>query len=79
MFVSLVENAVYRYPCKAMEGWRFYRIEYCGANQDCCIEGGIWLPPEMDSDVIEELLTYETCGICGVRTDTMQQHMREIH
>lgn len=57
MFVSLTEVGVFRYPHPEMEGWRLYRIEYGGVNQDCFHECSIWLPPELDSTVIEHLLS----------------------
>ena len=54
---SLVEEAILNYDAMppSLKGWRRYRIEYgfeCG-----CPEGLIYLPPWVDPDKIEELLT----------------------
>jgi len=38
-------------PEGLLSTWRFYRIEYPDGY-----EGIIWLPPELDSGVIEDLL-----------------------
>ena len=60
MFVSLVEQAVYRYPSKEMEGWRAYRIEYGGHAKSCVYEGFIWLPPEVDCEEIEKIINRDS-------------------
>lgn len=36
--------------------WRFYRIEYGGCNQDCLVEGGIYLPPNIDASIVPQLI-----------------------
>lgn len=56
MRVSLVEYGVFNYP-KGMEKWRLYRIEYGGHAEACLCEGLIWLPENMDAEVIENLLS----------------------
>jgi hypothetical protein len=43
-------------PPKGLEGYRFYRIEYGGANEDCVYEGAIWLPEHVDRKEIEEII-----------------------
>ena len=53
--VSLVQYMVYHYP-EGLEGWRLYRIEYGGHAEDCITEGTIWLPPTVDSVLIEQIL-----------------------
>lgn len=54
--VGLVWMAVF-HPPEGMEDWQYYRIEYGGANEDCVVEGGIWLPPAASPDDIELYLT----------------------
>jgi len=39
-----------------LRGWRYYRIEYGGTNQDCLWEGRIMLPPTADPDALVQLL-----------------------
>ena len=56
---QLIEQAVYRYPDKRMEGMRLYRIEYGGHANDCWCEGTIWLPAHIDPERIEEVLNDE--------------------
>lgn len=56
--VSLVWMAVFQYP-ERMEGWQAYRIEYGGHAVDCVCEGMIWLPPDVDPDVIERAIRGE--------------------
>jgi hypothetical protein len=55
MYISLVEYGVQNYPT-GLEGWRLYRIEYGGSNEDCVYEGMIWLPKHLRPEVIETLL-----------------------
>jgi len=40
----------------ALRGWRYYRIEYGGCNEDCIWEGRIMLPPRADSHEIVRLI-----------------------
>ena len=47
--IDLTEQGVFSWPHKEIEGWRFYRAEYGGCNEDCYYEGSVWLPPEVDS------------------------------
>jgi hypothetical protein len=59
--ISIVEEAILNpssIECAthpgALKGWRRYRIEYgfeCG-----CPEGVVYLPPDMDPDVLESLI-----------------------
>ena len=49
--IRLVEQMVLNPPEGLLSTWRFYRIEYPEGY-----EGIIWLPPELDSGVIEDLL-----------------------
>ena len=57
--ITLTEQMVMREPhCDAhpnkTKGWRCYRIEY---GFECsCPEGLIWLPPDVDQEVVEEWL-----------------------
>jgi hypothetical protein len=44
------------YPPKGLENYRFYRIEYGGANEDCVYEGALWLPKHVDRKEIEEII-----------------------
>ena len=54
--VSLVEYGVFQWP-KGMEGWRLYRIEYGGHAESCIVEKTIWLPPTVDPNLIETILS----------------------
>jgi hypothetical protein len=45
--VSATEYGVFKHP-EGLEGWRFYRIEYGGSNEDCINEQTIWLPPNVN-------------------------------
>jgi len=54
--VSATEYAVYKHP-EGLEGWRCYRLEYGGVNEDCIKECVIWLPPMVDVyDVVNLML-----------------------
>jgi hypothetical protein len=55
IYIGLTEQGVYTYPDPRMEGWRYYRIEYCGFNEECKYEGSIWLPPHVDPFEVEDL------------------------
>ncbi len=66
LHISLTEQMIMNpdYLPGSMPGWRNYRIEY---GFECsCPEGIILLPPDMDPDVVEDLLngkdTYGTQG-----------------
>jgi len=39
-----------------LKGWRRYRIEYGGCNEDTLVEGTIYLPPSADSQAIVDLI-----------------------
>ena len=62
---SLVEYGVFSYP-EGLEGWRAFRMEYGGANEDCIWEGTIWLPPWVDrnkwEDEMDRLLSGDEIG-----------------
>jgi hypothetical protein len=52
---SLTEEVILNpdYLPGSMKGWRLYRIEY---GFECsCPEGLIYLPPNMDPEVVEQL------------------------
>jgi len=51
--VRLVEYGVVRHP-EGMDGWRMFRIEYGGFNEQCVTEGMIWLPPGADPEELEK-------------------------
>ena len=53
--IDLTEEVAFRFPDPEIEGWRHYRIEYGGCNEDCYYEGKVWLPPEFDSWKMTEL------------------------
>ena len=55
MRVNLVEEMVFRSP-PHMLGWRFFRVEYGGHAETCLREGAIWIPPDVDFRLVEELL-----------------------
>jgi len=50
--IDLTEQGVFNWPDDEIKGWRNYRIEYGGCNEDCYCEGLVWLPPHVDSDVM---------------------------
>jgi len=54
--VSLIEYGVFHFP-EGMENWRCYRVEYGGHAEDCKCEGQIWLPPDLDPEVVERMLS----------------------
>lgn len=58
MRVSLVEYAVFNYP-EGLEEWRCFRIEYGGHASACKAEGHVWLPPGVDPEEVEQLLSRE--------------------
>lgn len=39
-----------------LRGWRCYRLQYGGANEDCLYEGRVLLPPEMDAQAVANLI-----------------------
>lgn len=39
-----------------LRGWRFYRIEYGGCNEQCVWEGRVLLPPGGDPEALVSLL-----------------------
>ena len=53
--VASVEYGVFRWP-RHMDGWRMYRLEYGGCNEDCLAEQTIWLPPNMSVVELTELI-----------------------
>lgn len=48
--IDLTEQYAFSWPDPEIEGWRNFRVEYGGCNEDCYWEGNIWLPPEADID-----------------------------
>lgn len=50
--IDLTEEMAFTFPSPAMNGWRCYRIEYGGCNEDCYYEGRVWYPPEVDSSIL---------------------------
>lgn len=61
MRVSLVEEMVMNpnFFSEEMKGWRAYRIEY-GGIENSNREGMIYLPPDVNTDVIEMVLNIFT-------------------
>lgn len=55
IYVGLIEMGVFTYPDPQLEGWRFYRIEYGGFNEQCVYEGLIWLPPHIKPEELEDM------------------------
>lgn len=54
MRVSLVEVMVLN-PPKGMEDRRAFRIEYGGHAESCIYESMVWLPPDVNLDMIDKL------------------------
>lgn len=54
--VDSTEEGVVQCPDPAMEGWRMYRLNYGGVNQDNIVEGRVWLPPSADPTAIVQLI-----------------------
>ena len=44
-----------------LRGWRFYRLELGGPNEDCLWEGRILLPPRADPDAVCNLIMGMQC------------------
>jgi hypothetical protein len=57
MYIDATEEFIFNYGNlhPDLYGWRYYRLEYGGCNEDCKFEGRILLPPEVD---IEKVLEY---------------------
>lgn len=52
--IDLTEEMSFSWPDPEINGWRFYRIEYGGCNEQCYYEGRIILPPQFDSWLMTE-------------------------
>ena len=39
-----------------LRGWRYYRIEYGGCNEDCLYEGRVLLPRHADPNAITDMI-----------------------
>lgn len=39
-----------------LRGWRYYRIEYGGCNEECLWEGRVLLPPRADPTALVQLI-----------------------
>lgn len=50
--IDVTEQMAFRWPNDEIEGWRNYRIEYGGCNEDCYSEGFMWLPPHVSPEVM---------------------------
>ena len=48
----MTEQGVFNWPDPEIHGWRNYRIEYGGCNEDCYWEGVVFLPPAVDSTMM---------------------------
>jgi hypothetical protein len=61
--VDTTEEFAYSWPDPEIEGWRFYRIEYGGCNEDCYYEGRVILPPQayIDHKFFEILQVPDAC------------------
>ncbi|MCU7800298.1 MAG: hypothetical protein KZQ70_09175 [gamma proteobacterium symbiont of Lucinoma myriamae] len=53
--VSLIGMRTHKHP-PGMENWRYFRIEYGGSRHQTLAEEGLWLPPNLDEEEIENLL-----------------------
>jgi hypothetical protein len=53
--INLTEMRVHKIP-EGMQNWYYYRIEYGGTRHECVAEEGIWLPPNLDEEDIENML-----------------------
>ncbi|MCU7951074.1 MAG: hypothetical protein KZQ64_06680 [gamma proteobacterium symbiont of Bathyaustriella thionipta] len=53
--ISLVCMRTHKHP-PGMENWRYFRIEYGGSRHETIAEEGLWLPPNLDEEDIENLL-----------------------
>lgn len=50
--VDATEEMILNYDAlpKQLNGWRRYRIEYGGCNEDCFMEQILYVPPRFDID-----------------------------
>lgn len=58
--VSLTEEFILNYDALPPElnGWRYYRIEYGGCNEDCFMERPIYLPPMANAYIFDLLFEF---------------------
>jgi hypothetical protein len=53
--ICFIEEVVF-HPPEGMDGFRFFRIEYGGVNEESVMTGAVWIPPGLDPYKIERLL-----------------------
>ena len=56
-YVQVSLTGIGGYPPKGMENYRSYRIEYGGHGRESLAEDTIFLPVNLDSDILEKLLS----------------------
>ena len=72
--IDTTEQFAFSWPDPEIEGWRNYRIEYGGCNEDCYCEGVFWLPPEADIDY----KFFEILQVSEARKE-LQEAIKKIH
>jgi len=75
--IDLTEEMAFSFPDKEINGWRCYRIEYGGCNEDCYYEGRVWYPPEADSSILGYKL-FEILQVPEARQE-LQDMIEKIH
>lgn len=75
--IDLTEEMAFTFPSPAMNGWRCYRIEYGGCNEDCYYEGRVWYPPEVDSSVLGYKF-FEILQVSEARQE-LQKFIEKLH
>ena len=75
--IDLTEEGMFSWPSPEIEGWRYYRIEYGGCNEDCYYEGRILLPPEVDSSIMGHKL-FEILQVPEARKE-LNESIERIH
>jgi hypothetical protein len=61
MYIDATEEFIFNYEYfpEELNGWRYYRLEYGGSNEDCKFEGRVLLPPNFDIEHLLEFLNKE--------------------
>ena len=74
--IDLTGQGAQSWPDPEIEGWRWYRIEYGGCNENCYYEGLIFLHPEFDSWCMTQL--FEIMQVPEARKK-LEEAIKKIH
>lgn len=61
MHIDATEEFIFNYDLfpEELDGWRYYRLEYGGSNENCMFEGRILLPPDLNIERVLNFLNEE--------------------